>query len=145
MCKKGSSLNSSFKSFVYHDFNIIILVEWGHDVEPPPGHTELPTCSVCLERMDESVDGVLTILCNHTFHAGCLVKWGDSTCPICRYVQTPEYTESSLYGVWRDWNVMDMFDLWSCRMWKISRWTCSKSLSYNDINWWKARCYKFTW
>lgn len=71
-------------------------VEWGHDGEPPPGHTELPTCSVCLERMDESVDGVLTILCNHTFHAGCLVKWGDSTCPICRYVQTPESTESSV-------------------------------------------------
>lgn len=71
-------------------------VEWGHDGQPPLGHTELPTCPVCLERMDESVDGVLTILCNHAFHANCLVKWGDSTCPVCRCVQTPELAESSV-------------------------------------------------
>lgn len=64
--------------------------------QPPLGHTELPTCPVCLERMDESVDGVLTILCNHAFHANCLIKWGDSTCPVCRCVQTPELTESSV-------------------------------------------------
>jgi len=57
---------------------------------PPVLHTELPTCPVCLERMDESVDGVLTILCNHSFHGSCLSKWGDTTCPVCRYVQTPE-------------------------------------------------------
>ncbi|GAB6033737.1 hypothetical protein CHUAL_013849 [Chamberlinius hualienensis] len=57
---------------------------------PLEGHTELPTCSVCLERMDESVDGILTILCNHSFHAGCLSKWGDSSCPVCRHCQTPE-------------------------------------------------------
>lgn len=62
----------------------------------PSNHTELPVCPVCLDRMDESVDGVLTILCNHTFHCECLVKWGDSTCPICRFVQTPEMTESSV-------------------------------------------------
>lgn len=55
-----------------------------------PGHTELPTCPVCLERMDESVEGILTILCNHSFHDGCLAKWGDTSCPVCRYCQTPE-------------------------------------------------------
>jgi hypothetical protein len=27
--------------------------------------TELPYCTICLERMDESVSTVLTILCNH--------------------------------------------------------------------------------
>ncbi|GFY58875.1 BRCA1-associated protein [Trichonephila inaurata madagascariensis] len=41
---------------------------------PLPGLTELPTCPVCLERMDESVDA----------------KWGDTSCPVCRYSQTPE-------------------------------------------------------
>ncbi|PNF20905.1 BRCA1-associated protein [Cryptotermes secundus] len=56
----------------------------------PLAHTELPTCPVCLERMDESVDGILTILCNHSFHSSCLAKWGDTSCPVCRYVQTPE-------------------------------------------------------
>lgn len=57
---------------------------------PVAGHTELPTCPVCLERMDESVEGILTILCNHSFHSGCLVKWGDTSCPVCRYRQTPD-------------------------------------------------------
>ncbi|RWS28418.1 brca1-associated protein-like protein [Leptotrombidium deliense] len=57
---------------------------------PIPGHTELPTCPVCLERMDESVEGILTILCNHSFHSNCLDKWGDTSCPVCRYCQTPE-------------------------------------------------------
>lgn len=70
-------------------------VEWAHDGIAPPGHTELPTCPVCLERMDESVDGVLTILCNHAFHASCLEQWSDSTCPVCRCVQSPEQAESS--------------------------------------------------
>lgn len=71
-------------------------IERGEDGTPPTGHTELPTCPVCLERMDESVDGVLTILCNHAFHANCLIKWGDSTCPVCRHVQTPELVENSV-------------------------------------------------
>lgn len=48
---------------------------------------ELPTCAVCLERMDDSV---LAILCNHSFHARCLEQWADNTCPVCRYVQSPE-------------------------------------------------------
>lgn len=54
-----------------------------------PGVTELPVCTVCLERMDESVDGVLTILCNHSFHSACLANWDDTSCPVCRYIQTP--------------------------------------------------------
>ncbi|KAF2347840.1 BRCA1-associated 2, partial [Trinorchestia longiramus] len=63
---------------------------------PIPGHTELPTCPVCLERMDESVDGVLTILCNHSFHGECLAKWGDTSCPVCRYCQTVEAEENQV-------------------------------------------------
>ncbi|KAH8278606.1 hypothetical protein KR018_005997, partial [Drosophila ironensis] len=74
----------------------VSAVERGENGGPPLGHTELPTCPVCLERMDESVDGVLTILCNHAFHASCLMKWGDSTCPVCRHVQTPELVEDSV-------------------------------------------------
>lgn len=74
----------------------VSAVEWGDDGIAPQGHTELPMCPVCLERMDESVDGVLTILCNHAFHAGCLIKWGDSTCPVCRCIQTPELSETSV-------------------------------------------------
>lgn len=48
-------------------------------------YIELPTCPVCLERMDAEVTGLLTIPCQHTFHCQCLSKWKDDTCPICRY------------------------------------------------------------
>lgn len=37
--------------------------------------------------MDENVTGLLTILCQHTFHGHCLSKWGDGSCPVCRYSQ----------------------------------------------------------
>lgn len=65
-------------------------VETADNGLPLGGHTELPACPVCLEKMDESVDGILTILCNHTFHSSCLVKWGDTSCPVCRYAQIPD-------------------------------------------------------
>ncbi|KAL1524771.1 hypothetical protein AB1Y20_019654 [Prymnesium parvum] len=52
------------------------------------GHAvELPSCPVCLERLDPSVTGVFTIVCNHTFHCECLRRWADSSCPVCRHVQ----------------------------------------------------------
>ena len=79
--------------------------------QPVAGLTELPSCPVCLERLDDSVNTVLTILCNHSFHSSCLEKWSDTTsvpfvinnwmlesrkswlcisCPVCRYCQSPE-------------------------------------------------------
>lgn len=48
---------------------------------------ELPTCPVCLERMDSSVTGIMTVSCQHTFHCECLSRWGDGRCPVCRYSQ----------------------------------------------------------
>jgi len=58
---------------------------------PSGSLSELPTCPVCLERLDESTSGILTILCNHSFHCQCLAKWkGDNSCPVCRYCQQPE-------------------------------------------------------
>ena len=62
---------------------------------PLEGATELPTCHICLERMDESVEGILTVLCNHSFHSSCLVKWDDSTCPVCRCLQTTEVLQDN--------------------------------------------------
>ncbi|KAK3675890.1 hypothetical protein LTR78_004082 [Recurvomyces mirabilis] len=58
---------------------------------PPPNLRELPTCPVCLERMDETT-GLLTILCQHVFHCACLEKWRGSGCPVCRYTHSPSYT-----------------------------------------------------
>lgn len=51
-----------------------------------PALVELPTCPVCLERMDETT-GLLTIICQHVFHCTCLQKWKGSGCPVCRYTQ----------------------------------------------------------
>ncbi|GMR37692.1 hypothetical protein PMAYCL1PPCAC_07887 [Pristionchus mayeri] len=57
------------------------------DESAVPDLVELPTCAVCLERMD---DGVITIFCRHSFHAVCIQKCTDTICPICRCTQTPE-------------------------------------------------------
>ncbi|WWC91997.1 uncharacterized protein L201_006951 [Kwoniella dendrophila CBS 6074] len=45
---------------------------------------ELPSCPVCLERLDSTVTGLVTLPCAHTFDCDCLKKWGDSRCPVCR-------------------------------------------------------------
>ncbi|RZF33780.1 hypothetical protein LSTR_LSTR003631 [Laodelphax striatellus] len=76
---------------------------------PPPAHNELPTCAVCLERMDESLDVILAILCNHAFHGGCLAKWRDSICPVCRFVQTPEAVADN-----RCMECLSQESLWIC-------------------------------
>ncbi|CAL5373327.1 unnamed protein product [Camellia sinensis] len=49
--------------------------------------TEQPTCPVCLERLDQDMSGILTTICNHSFHCSCISKWTDSSCPVCRYCQ----------------------------------------------------------
>ncbi|KAI1871359.1 uncharacterized protein JN550_004804 [Neoarthrinium moseri] len=51
---------------------------------PTPNLIELPTCPVCLERMDDTT-GLLTIPCQHVFHCLCLQKWKGSGCPVCRH------------------------------------------------------------
>ncbi|CAI5946299.1 unnamed protein product [Closterium sp. NIES-65] len=56
---------------------------------PPAGLTELPSCPVCLERLDRHISGILTTVCNHSFHSSCISKWTDSSCPVCRYCQQP--------------------------------------------------------
>ncbi|KAI5452857.1 hypothetical protein NCC49_006396 [Naganishia albida] len=48
---------------------------------------ELPTCPVCLERMDAVVTGLVTSPCTHTGDCQCLARWttpGTETCPVCR-------------------------------------------------------------
>lgn len=76
---------------------------------PYTNHTELPICSICLERMDESVSTVLTILCNHSFHGSCLAQWEDETCPVCRYVQSPDVVAEQ-----RCSECSSAEDLWIC-------------------------------
>ncbi|ODV91197.1 hypothetical protein CANCADRAFT_119550 [Tortispora caseinolytica NRRL Y-17796] len=62
---------------------------------PMPALTELPTCPVCLDRMDTTQTGLLTIICRHTFHCQCLTKWEDGSCPVCRYSQKDDMANSN--------------------------------------------------
>nr|CAH8853812.1 unnamed protein product [Trichobilharzia regenti] len=71
---------------------------------------ELPSCPVCLERLDEPVQGILTtILCNHTFHDECISRVEDTICPVCRYVQSPEMLAD---GQCADCDIRE--NLWIC-------------------------------
>ena len=57
---------------------------------PPHNLKELPTCPVCLERLDSSESGIVISICVHEFHTRCLAQWQtDATCPVCRYSQIP--------------------------------------------------------
>uniref|UniRef100_A0A2P2LAF2 RING-type domain-containing protein n=1 Tax=Rhizophora mucronata TaxID=61149 RepID=A0A2P2LAF2_RHIMU len=39
--------------------------------------------SICTaERLDQDMGGILTTICNHSFHISCISKWTDSSCPV---------------------------------------------------------------
>ena len=71
------------RRLIYGDWrvlsNLSLLVLLKGASLPVMDLTELPKCTVCLERMDESVNGILTTLCNHSFHSQCLQRWEDTT------------------------------------------------------------------
>jgi hypothetical protein len=43
---------------------------------PIAAHTGQPACPVCLGRIDESVDSVVTMLCYYGFHSACMSEVG---------------------------------------------------------------------
>ncbi|OVA12903.1 zinc finger protein [Macleaya cordata] len=68
-----------------------------HAHTSPASSTEQPSCPVCLERLDQDMGGILTTICNHSFHCSCISKWTDSSCPVCRYCQQqPEKSKCSV-------------------------------------------------
>uniref|UniRef100_A0A7C8ZF04 RING-type domain-containing protein n=1 Tax=Opuntia streptacantha TaxID=393608 RepID=A0A7C8ZF04_OPUST len=54
---------------------------------PPPGYAELPTCPICLERLDQDTSGIQITLCDHSFQCSCISKWTYSSCQVCRLCQ----------------------------------------------------------
>lgn len=91
---------------------------------PTPNLIELPTCAVCLERMDDTT-GLMTILCQHVFHCTCLQTWKGSGCPVCRATNPKPNTEtydpenpysqpfgSGVTNICNNCNCTD--DLWIC-------------------------------
>uniref|UniRef100_A0A668W715 BRCA1-associated protein n=1 Tax=Oreochromis aureus TaxID=47969 RepID=A0A668W715_OREAU len=92
--RQFNSIEEAVCQLVYVERAEVIKSEEGASL-PVMELTELPKCTVCLERMDESVNGILTTLCNHSFHSQCLQRWEDASCPVCRYCQTPEPVEEN--------------------------------------------------
>lgn len=66
-------------------------VEYSESAEiaaiPPPGFTELPTCPVCLERLDHDTSAIQITLCDHSFDCSCVSKWTYLSCQVCRLCQ----------------------------------------------------------
>jgi BRCA1-associated protein len=58
-----------------------------HAQTSPASSMEQASCPVCLERLDQDMGGILTTICNHSFHCSCISNWTDSSCPVCRYCQ----------------------------------------------------------
>ncbi|KAL1188465.1 BRAP2 RING ZnF UBP domain-containing protein 1 [Cardamine amara subsp. amara] len=54
---------------------------------PPVGFTELPTCPICLERLDPDTSGIVSTLCDHSFQCSCTSKWTYLSCQVCRLCQ----------------------------------------------------------
>ncbi|KAF5739052.1 BRCA1-associated protein [Tripterygium wilfordii] len=68
-----------------------------HAQPSPASLIEQPSCPVCLEKLDQETGGILTTICNHTFHCSCISNWTDSSCPVCRYCQ--QQPEKSICSV----------------------------------------------
>lgn len=75
--------------------------------------------------MDENITPLLTILCQHTFHCHCLSKWGDGSCPVCRYSQKPAKTEDNglLLVQAKEWSLNDENECSVCQS-KDNLWIC---------------------
>ncbi|XP_073002265.1 BRAP2 RING ZnF UBP domain-containing protein 2 [Typha latifolia] len=108
-----SSTDSFYKHFNGKQFSSLegdvcnirytVDVQYTGSVEHPQcsltSSAEQPTCPVCLERLDQDTSGILTTICNHSFHCSCISKWTDSSCPVCRYCQQqPEKSTCSVCG-----------------------------------------------
>ncbi|KAG8070052.1 hypothetical protein GUJ93_ZPchr0006g43500 [Zizania palustris] len=77
------------------DIHFTQLIE--HAQSSVTSSVDQPTCPVCLERLDQDPGGILTTICNHSFHCSCISKWTDSSCPVCRYCQ--QQSEKSMCSI----------------------------------------------
>ncbi|KAK9808671.1 hypothetical protein WJX72_001734 [[Myrmecia] bisecta] len=113
----------------------ITSTEEGESPKPPAGQTELPTCPVCLERLDAHISGVVTTVCNHKFHNECLQRWGDTSCPVCRYCASATSTTShcSTCGTSQD--------LWICLI--CGHIGCGRYREGHAVDHWRehSHCY----
>ncbi|CAN6230600.1 unnamed protein product [Urochloa humidicola] len=114
------------------DVHYTQLIEHAHS--SAASLAEQPTCPVCLERLDQDPGGILTTICNHSFHCSCISKWTDSSCPVCRYCQQqPEKSMCSVCGT--------LENLWMCVI--CGHVGCGRYKGGHAIEHWKEtqHCY----
>lgn len=81
---------AQFNTLEDHVCRLLYVTRIETFAEDPARIEETSNCAVCLDGMYVDVESIITILCNHSFHAHCLSRWTDTSCPVCRYCQTPE-------------------------------------------------------
>lgn len=75
-CFLFCSLNSTTVSCTYYD---LLKYAYGR---------QTAFCFIFLqfffysERLDQDNSGILTTICNHSFHCSCISRWTDSSCPV---------------------------------------------------------------
>ncbi|TDZ33888.1 RING finger protein ETP1-like protein [Colletotrichum spinosum] len=115
---------------------------------PTPNLVELPTCPVCLERMDDTT-GLMTIPCQHVFHCTCLQNWKGAGCPVCRHTN-PEtaydpsnpYTQPFGSSVSNLCSVCDSDeDLWICLI--CGKVGCGRYKGGHAKDHWKETAHSF--
>jgi BRCA1-associated protein len=52
-------------------------------LDPPQGTTELPTCPVCLERLDEHISGIVTTVRERAADPAAMSMFGPSIAKKC--------------------------------------------------------------
>lgn len=51
-------------------------------------YLRLPSCMKCMNLLDATASGLLTILCTHTFHCDCGNRWDRSNnCGVCQVIK----------------------------------------------------------
>ncbi|CAA0810103.1 zinc finger (C3HC4-type RING finger) family protein [Striga hermonthica] len=131
--KRFSSLEEeTCRMFFTVDIQYTGSIEHSHS--SPTSSTEQPSCPVCLERLDQETGGILTTICNHSFHCSCISRWADSSCPVCRYCQ--QQAEKSICYV-----CQTSENLWMCVICGFVG--CGRYKEGHAINHWKEtqHCY----
>ncbi|KAG7570135.1 BRCA1-associated 2 [Arabidopsis thaliana x Arabidopsis arenosa] len=104
--------------------------------EAPTGFTELPTCPICLERLDPDTSGIVSTLCDHSFQCSCTSKWTYLSCQVCRLCQQQdEILSCSVCGKTEN--------VWACLV--CGFLGCGRYKEGHSIRHWKEthHCYSF--
>lgn len=100
---------------------------------------ELPSCPVCLDRLDTEASGVVTTVCSHAFHASCMSHWEDNSCPVCRYTASPESATACAFpGCGK---TSETAALWACLI--CGRVGCGRYDGKHSLEHWRetGHCY----